>query len=620
MPSIKNLFPSVAVPAGETALDTNQHGSSFAGTISFQWVKVNVTYSGGVLSESINGHLIASYAVASVGSDIFLGMYDVNNGSAGTNGIADQNYTLFCNVQVEPVTAIAYNFSGIAGSTNSGSVDGVSTNAEFNGPQGTAVDANYNVYVADTGNSTIRKLVFGGGNWVVSTIAGIAGTNGSADGTNSLARFNNPEGITVDGMGNVYVADTGNSTIRKLVPIGTNYVVSTLAGAAGTNGSANGTNSLARFNNPQGITVDSEGNLYVADTLNDTIRMMTPVGSNWVVSTIAGSPGMIGSSDGSNNLARFYNPEGITVDSLGNVYVADTTNDIIRKLALVGTNWVVSTIAGLAGSSGSTDGTNQNSRFDDPGGITVDSAGNLYVADSGNNTIRKIIPAGTNWAVGAIAGLTGFAGVVDGTGTNALFTYPKGICVDLSGDLYVDGNSISEGFTVSGGVALLGENFVSGNQYWINAKLGPPSAITAGAAWGLDGDPPSSLSSAPGYYRFFTTSTQALQFASVNGWNEPINNTIQVQAGFGNVVVTNLYYAVVPPVIAASQASGLSITGTANTSYDIQYSTSLNGPWTLLKTVTLPNGLPYQVEGWPPPWPAGNNAPATFYRVVWTGN
>ena len=90
--------------------------------------------------------------------------------------------------------------------------------------------------------------------------------------------------------------------------------MSTLAGAAGTNGSANGTNSLARFNNPQGITVDSEGNLYVADTLNDTIRMMTPAGTNWVVSTIAGSPGMIGSNDGSNNLARFYNPEGITVD------------------------------------------------------------------------------------------------------------------------------------------------------------------------------------------------------------------------------------------------------------------------------------------------------------------
>ena len=250
----------------------------------------------------------------------------------------------------------------------------------------------------------------------------------------------------------------------------------------------------------------------------------------------------------------------------------------------------------------------------------MDSAGNLYVADSANNTIRKIIPAGTNWVVSAIAGLTGFSGVVDGTGTNALFTYPKGICIDISGDLYVDGNSISEGFTVSGGVALLGENFVSGNQYWINAKLGPPSAITAGAAWGLDGDPPTSLSSAPGYYRYFTTTEQALQFANVNGWNVPTNQTIQIQAGFGNVVVTNLYYTVAPPVIAASQASGLSITGTANTSYDIQYSINLNGPWTLLKSITLPNGLPYQVEGWPPPWPVGNNAPATFYRAMWTGN
>jgi NHL repeat-containing protein len=615
----QGLFPAVPVPSGETALDTNQYGFSYGGSISFQWVKVNVTYIGGVLSESINGHLIASYATASVGSDIFLGMYDINNGSAGTNGLADQNYTLFCNVQVEPVSAIPSTFSGIAGSTNSGSVDGAGTNAEFNGPQGTAVDANYNVYVADTGNSTIRKLVFSEGNWQVSTIAGTPTNSGSADGTNGFALFRNPEGITVDSTDNVYVADTGNSTIRKLVPMGTNYVVSTLAGAAGTNGSADGTNSLARFNNPEGITVDGLGNVYVADTLNDTIRMMTSAGTNWVVRTIAGSAGMIGTNDGMNGLARFYSPEGVTVDNAGNVYVADTTNDIIRKLSLTGTNWIVSTIAGLAGFSGSADGTNSDARFDDPGGITVDSAGNLYVADSANETIRKIIPAGTNWVVGTVAGVAGIAGYADGMGTNALFTFPKGIAVDLSGDLYVDGNTISEGFTVSGGVALLSQNFAQGNQYWINAILGPPSAVTAGAAWGLDGDPPSSLSSDPNYTRYFTTTMQALQFTTLNGWNVPTSQTIQVPAGIVNIVMTNLYYTVVAPVITVNQTSGLNITGTANTSYNIQYSTSLNGPWMPLKTITLQNGL-YQIEAWPPPWPAGNNAPATFYRAVWTGN
>jgi hypothetical protein len=617
------LFPSVAVPSGETAIDANQYGSSYAGTVSFQWVKVNMTYNNGFLSESINGHLICSYPTpfdfwspGIFSADIFLGLYDPSSVTAGTN---DQNYVLFCNVRVEPVSVAAYTFNGIAGSTNNGSVDGVGTNAEFNSPQGTAVDANYAVYVADTGNSTIRKLVFDGGNWQVSTLAGLAGVNGSANGTNHFARFNKPQGIAVDHTGNLYVADTGNNTIRKLYPVGTNWVVSTLAGSAGTNGSADGANNFALFDKPQGIAVDHSGNLYVADTLNDTIRMVTPTGTNWVVSTIAGSAGIIGTNDGTNSLAQFYNPEGITADSIGNVYVADTTNDIIRKLSLTGTNWIVSTIAGLAGYPGSTDGTNSDSRFDNPGGITVDSIGNLYVADSANNTIREIIPAAPNWVVTTVAGLAGTAGEVNGTGTNALFTDPKGIAVDLSGNLFVDG-AVEEGINLSGGVDLLADDFASGNQYWINVKLGPPSATYVGAAWGLDGDPPNSLSFASGYTRYFTTTSQALQFAHANGWNEPSNQTIQVQAGFAHLIVTNLYYTVVPPVLSMSLSSGLGITGTAYTQYNIQYSTSLSGPWILLKSVTLPNYALYQIAPWPPPGPSGNSSSTTFYRAVWLGD
>ena len=615
------MFPSVAVPAGETELDTNQYGNSYAGTVSFQWVKVSVTYNNGVLSESINGHLIASYTNTLVGSDIFLGIYDINNGSAGTNGFADQNYVLFDNVQVEPIPASTYTFGTIAGSANAGSMDGGGTNAEFSGPQGTAVDANDNVYVADTGNSTIRLVAFGITNWVATTIAGAAGTNGSSDGSNSFALFRYPEGITVDNASNVYVADTGNSTIRMLTLLGTNWVTATIAGGVQTNGSTDGTNRNSRFDYPQGIAVDSKGNLYVADTLNDTIRMITHVGTNWITSTIAGLAGTAGTNDGSNSVARFYNPEGITVDDLGNIYVSDTTNHIIRKISLVGTNWVVTTIAGLAGYSGSTDGVNQNSRFDDPGGITVDSAGNLYVADSGNETIRKIIPAGTNWVVNTIGGLAGVAGYLDGSGTNALFTYPKGISVDPWGNLFIDGNDISEGLAVFGGVDLLGESFMSGDQYWINVKLGPPSATNAGAAWGLEGDPPSSLSSAPTYTRYFTTTTQALRFVYLNGWNEPTNTTIQVPPGLINTVVTNLYYTVVAPVLSVSRTAGLNVTGTANTTYAIQYCTNLvKGPWqTLTTTAPLASGLNH-IEAWPPPWPTGNHASATFFRAVWTGN
>jgi hypothetical protein len=354
----------------------------------------------------------------------------------------------------------------------------------------------------------------------------------------------------------------------------------------------------------------------VADTVNDTIRMITPNGTNWIVSTIAGSSGINGTNDGTNSLARFSSPKGIAVDGAGqNVYVADTTNDIIRKLSLVGTNWTVTTIAGLAGNPGSADGTNSDARFDDPAGIALDSAGNLYVADTVNNTIRKIIPAGPDWVVTTVAGLAGTAGQVNGTGTNALFTMPKGIAVDLSGNLFVDG-AVEEGISLSGGVDLLAGSFVSGDQYWINVKLGPPSAVNAGAAWGLDGDPPNSLSSVPAYTRYFTTTSQALQFATVNGWNEPSNPAIQVPEGVINTIETNLNYTVVPPVLSVSLSSGLGITGTAKTEYNIQYSSSLSSPWTLLKSVTLPNNSLYQITAGPPSSPPGNVSP-TYYRAVW---
>ena len=178
-----------------------------------------------------------------------------------------------------------------------------------------AVDGSGNVYVADSGNYTIRKITPAG---VVSTLAGLAGSSGSADGTGSAARFYYPTGVAVDGSGNVYVADTGNYTIRKITPAG---VVSTLAGLAGSTGSADGTGSAARFYYPYGVAVDGSGNVYVADTGNYTIRKITPAG---VVSTLAGTAGSSGSADGTGSAARFNYPTGVAVDGSGNVYVADS--------------------------------------------------------------------------------------------------------------------------------------------------------------------------------------------------------------------------------------------------------------------------------------------------------
>src|SRR5437899_3036083 len=190
------------------------------------------------------------------------------------------------------------------------------------------------------------------------------------------------------------------------------YAFTNLAGVPGGPGSVDGTAGAARFNYPSGLAVDSAGNVYVADTLNHTIRKITPAGA---VTTLAGSAGQSGSADGTGSAARFDYPEGAAVDGAGNVYVADWGNYTIRKITLAG---AVTTLAGSAGQSGSADGTGSEARFDYPTGVAVDSAGSVYVADWWNSTIRKITLAG---AVTTLAGSAGFFGSADGIGTAAEF-------------------------------------------------------------------------------------------------------------------------------------------------------------------------------------------------------
>jgi sugar lactone lactonase YvrE len=363
----------------------------------------------------------------------------------GTVYVADSgNGTIRKVTPAGMVTTLA----GLAGN-NTGSTDGTGSAARFDGPLRVAVDANGNLYVSDLYNQTIRQVTPVGTNWVVTTLAGLAGSAGSANGTNSAARFNGPDGVALDSAGNLYVSDYYNDTIRKVTPVGTNWVVTTLAGLAGSAGSANGTNSAARFNGPQGVAVDSAGNLYVADYNNNTIREVTPVGTNWVVTTLAGLAGSGGSANGTNSAARFNGPNGVAVDSAGNLYVADYNNNTIREITPVGTSWVVTTLAGLAGHIGSADGTNNAARFAYPSAVVVDSVGNLYVTDNGDYTIRKVTPVGTNWVVTTVAGLPGYIAEIDGTGSAARFNSPVGVAVDSAGNLYVAdwGNStIRKGF------------------------------------------------------------------------------------------------------------------------------------------------------------------------------
>ena len=318
--------------------------------------------------------------------------------------------------------------STLAGTAGTfGSADGTGASSRFNDPNGGTTDGT-NLYVADSVNHTIRKVVIATGE--VTTLAGTAGLSGSTDNTGTSARFNDLHGITTDGT-NLYVADTGNHTIRKVV-IATGEVT-TLAGTAGLSGSADNTGTLARLNDPRGITTDGT-NLFVADSGNHTIRKV--VIATGEVTTLAGTAGSLGSSDGVGPSARFNNPIGITTDGT-NLYVADSGNHTIRKVAIA--TRVVTTLAGIAGSLGSSDGAGPLARFNDPSGITTDGT-DLYVADSGNHTIRRVAVKEVT-AIGAtttLAGIPGSSGSADGTGATARFFLPSGITTDGERLLVID--------------------------------------------------------------------------------------------------------------------------------------------------------------------------------------
>ena len=328
----------------------------------------------------ILNHLGSTYSVKLNGIADFVNKYINNKPPPTNNGIV----------------------TTLAGSTI-GYVDGPATDAKFNRPAGVAVDSSGNVYVADFGNHKIRKITPQG---VVTTYA-----------TATTALYYTPMDVAVDSSGNVYVADSNLHKILKITPAG---VVSTFAGD-GTHGYADGTGTAAKFNRPAGVAVDSSGNVYVADTNNYKIRKITPQG---VVTTLAGA-GIAG-------YAGFYAPDGVAVDSSGHVYVADLGIHKILKITPAG---VVSTLAG-DGTQGYADGTGTAAKFNRPAGVAVDSSGNVYVADTGNLKIRKITPAGvvTTLANSTVDYTVGYA---DGPATTARFYNPMGIAVDSSGNVYV---------------------------------------------------------------------------------------------------------------------------------------------------------------------------------------
>jgi ELWxxDGT repeat protein len=315
----------------------------------------------------------------------------------------------------------------LAGSPGvSGSVDGIGTGARFNSPRGLGIDNNGNVYVADTGNHTIRRINSAG---AVVTVAGTAGSTGGNNGTGSAARFNGPEALAVHGpSGDIYVADTGNHTVRQVTPAG---VVSTTAGTAGSQGDTNATGAAARFRFPRGIAVDGVRNLYIADSGNHLIRKLDNV---LVVTTLAGTSGVSGSADGTGTAASFSSPEGVALGAgslAGNILVGDTGNHTVRRITSAG---LVSVLAGTVGQSGVTNGTGTAAKFFSPQGLVVDGTANVYVADTSNHLIRKITGAGV---VTNQAGSPGVSGSGDGGANTVTSTTGPSLVKDIfpgSGD------------------------------------------------------------------------------------------------------------------------------------------------------------------------------------------
>ncbi len=312
-------------------------------------------------------------------------------------------------LQGTPLT-MSYSVGTIAGTGKPGTTDGISTAAVFNFPVGITTDGTH-LFVADTFNNAIRKVVIATG--VVTTVAG-ASASGTANGTGTAARFSYPYGITTDGT-SLYVSDYGNHMIRS-IDINSG-VVTTLAGSA-TSGSSNGVGAAASFKNPRGITTDGV-NVFVADSGNHIVRKI--VIKTGTVTTLAGS-GLTGAVDDNGVAASFNSPEELTTNGTA-LFLTDSSNNNIRKVSIA--TGAVTTMAGST-TAGSADGIGTAARFNSPTGITTDGT-NLYVADSKNNTIRKIdIVSG---AVTTVAG-SGSPGYGNGDGLSSTFSQPMGITSD----------------------------------------------------------------------------------------------------------------------------------------------------------------------------------------------
>ena len=374
----------------------------------------------------------------------FYGPHGLSFDTSGNLFVAD-SYN-HCIRQINLYTKLV---TTLAGTSSTGFVNAIGSSARFNFPYGLVADTSGNVFVADGVNNVIRKINIGSG--MVTTLAGNA-SGGYADGIGANPSFSYPWGLTTDNSGNIFVV---NGAIRKITPDGN---VKTIVGRIITNPFfLDGNSSDACFSGPSDITLDNSGNMFVADLLSNCIRK---VDSNGVVSTLAGNRlATLADGTGTGNPPSFNNPFGVAVDTSGNMFIADMGNNLIRKMTPDG---VVTTLAG-SGNSGFADGTGRNASFYQPCDLAIDTSGNLFVVDTFNHCIRKIVIS--TGLVTTIAG-NGVYGYVDGPGTNASFKYPRGICIDRSGNLFIadtDSHRIRRIIISTGVVSTLAGSGTSGS-------------------------------------------------------------------------------------------------------------------------------------------------------------
>lgn len=337
-----------------------------------------------------------------------------------------------------------------------GNIDGMGPAARFNSLSGVAADGSGNLYVADAGSCTIRKVVVATG--MVSTLAGSAGLCGSTDGTGATARFSNPTGVALDGSGKLFVADTGTHTIRQVVAA--TGAVTTLAGSPGSAGGTDGTAGAARFSSPRGLAADGSGNLFVADS-GHTIRQV--VVATGAVTTLAGLAGSPGSTDGTGAAARFHFPRSVAADGNGNLFVSDLYNSTIRQV-VVATGSVI-TLAGTAQMSGFVDGIGAAARFYGPDGVALDGSGNLFVSDALAVSVRKVVVATAQ--VTTLSGVLGSPGIaVDGSGNLFIADQPRGTVRKVV-------LATRASTTLAGAVATPG----SANGLGIDARFNAPNGV-----------------------------------------------------------------------------------------------------------------------------------------------